>query len=108
MERIIETAIGGVFTAISLVLGVLQLNERGVPLNNAYLYASKEKKQTINKAPYYRQSGIVFMLLTLVFALLTAAAVFWVSLLSYLALGVCAATLIYAIVSSVMIEKNSK
>lgn len=108
MERIIEIAIGGGFAAVSLVLGILQLNERGVPLNNAYLDASKEKKQTMNKAPYYRQSGIVFMLLTLIFALLTAAVVFRVSLLSYLALGICAATVIYAIVSAVMIEKNSK
>ena len=108
MERIIEIAIAGVFAVVSSVLEVLQLNERGVPLNNAYLFAPKEKKRSMNKAPYYRQSGIVFMMLTLVFALLTAASVFRVSLLSYLALGVCAATLIYAIVSAVMIEKNSK
>lgn len=108
MERIIEFAFCLIAAIVCLAVGIMQLNERGILLNNAYLYASKEKKQSMNKTPYYRQSGIVFIMLAVIFALIAAAAAFQTELLSYLALGVCAAVVIYAIVSAVIIEKTSK
>ena len=46
---------GGLF-----FLGVRQLLERGYLLNNAWIYATKKERESMNKKPYYRQSGIVF------------------------------------------------
>lgn len=108
MERIIEFAFCSITAIVCLVVGIMQINERGIPLNNGYLDASEEKKKSMNKTPYYRQSGIVFIMLSVIFALISAAVAFQTELLSYLALGVCAAVVIYAIVSAVIIEKSAK
>ena len=44
-------------SAVLLVLGIFQLRGKGVPFNNAYLFASSKERETMNKAPYYRQSS---------------------------------------------------
>ena len=51
----------GIIAVISFVIGILQLCEKGSLINSAY--TSKEK----NKKPYYKQSGIVFLLIGLMF-----------------------------------------
>lgn len=108
MERIMEFAFCLIAAIVCLVVGIMQLNERGIPLNNAYLYASKEKKHSMNKSPYFKQSGIVFILLAVIFGLLASSVVLRTEWLSYLALGVCGVVVIYSIVSTVIIEKSVK
>ena len=50
-----------------MVLGIMHYMEKGFLMNNAYLYASKEQRETMNKKPYYRQSAIIFGILSVVF-----------------------------------------
>ena len=52
-----------ILALICFVLGYLQINQKGILLNNAYLYASEQERQKMNKKPYYRQSGIIFILM---------------------------------------------
>ena len=54
ITSIIMFAIAGVL----LLFSIRSFLERGFLLNNAYLYASKEERKTMNKKPYYKQSAM--------------------------------------------------
>ena len=82
--------------------------EKGFLFHNAYLYASKKERQTMNKKPYYRQTAVVFFLMGIVFLLLGFAIVLDAGWITYIAEAVILALLIYAIVSSIAIEKRKK
>lgn len=74
--------------------------------NNAYIYASKEEREKMDKKPHYRQSAIVFLLLGVSFLLLgimTLTDALW---LLYVVLGIAALTIIYAFVSGVRMENK--
>ena len=68
--------IGGLLTAACMVLGIRQLLEKGYLLNNAWIYASKEEREKMNKRPYYRQSGICFLMIGAYILLMTLYAAF--------------------------------
>ena len=108
MERIMEFAFCLIAAIVCLTVGIMQLNERGIPLNKAYLYASNEKKQSMNKLPYFKQSGILFILMSVIFSLLAASVLFGMELLSSIALGLFAVVVIFAVVSTVIIEGSPK
>lgn len=97
--------------AIALVcvgFAVASFLQKGFLLNNAYIYASKEERKTMHKTPYYIQSGVVFSLIGVIFVcngLALALQKDWVFGLAHITLAV---TLVYAIVSSVVIEKRKK
>lgn len=55
--------IGGV----CLLIAILQLLEKGFPIHSAYIFNSKIGQQTMDKKPYFRQSGIVFAMIAGVF-----------------------------------------
>ena len=106
MTAIVCAIIFGSIAAACFVFGGLQLCQKGPLLNNAYLYASENERERMNKKLYYRQSGIVFLLLSIVFALNAVQAITansrW-----FLAVGiVIAVTVVYAIWSSVVIAKK--
>lgn len=86
-------------------LGVRQLLERGVLLNNTWLYATKEEREKLNKKPYYRQSGIVFCLLGLLFTVIGFYALLQSSGLLWLEAALAVGTVAYAILSTVQISR---
>lgn len=46
---------------ILFIFSIMSFLERGFLLNNAYLYASREERKTMNKKPYYKQVGGRFL-----------------------------------------------
>ena len=82
--------------------------EKGFLFNNAYIYASKQEREKMNKKPHYRQSAIVFLLLGIVLLLLALTVLLEAYWISFVGVAVVIITLIYAIVSSITIEKNNK
>lgn len=87
-------------------MSVRSFMEKGFLFNNAYIYASKEEREKMDKKPHYRQSAIVFLLLGVSFLLLgimTLTDAFW---LLYVVLGIAALTIIYAFVSGVRMENK--
>jgi len=92
----------------SFAIGHFQFKEKGFLFNNSYIYASKEERRKINKKPYYRQSAIAFITVGIIFAMIALAIVTdWNWLFSIVIL--CSILLIaYAIISSIIIEKNKK
>ena len=106
-----EIIIASILFAVSVFLffmSVRSFMEKGFLFNNAYIYASKQEREKMNKKPYYRQSAIVFLLLGIVFLLLALAVLLEVYWISFVGVAVVIITLIYAIVSSITIEKNKK
>ena len=99
---VIVFAVAGVM----LLLSVRSFQERGVLLNNAWLYASEKQRKTMNKKPYYRQSAIVFCFLSLVFIVCGLSVVLKNSRIVLLEIPVIAGVVIYAIVSTVQIQKR--
>ena len=89
-----------------LILSIRSFNEKGFLLNNAYLYASKQERERMNKKTYYRQSAVTFMLLGLVCALIGFDIIFNVDWLYYIAIIIILIAVIYAILSSISIEKR--
>lgn len=94
--------------AVWLVLGVRSLREKGRLWNNAYLYASQKERETMDKKPHYRQSGICFLLLAAEFLLLAADSVWHKDWMLPVEIGLAAAALIYAIGSSICLAKGGK
>ena len=89
-----------------LLLSVRSFFQKGFLLNNAYIYSSKNEREKMNKKPYYRQTAIVLLLIGLIFALNGTALLLRLDKL-YIAVGALLfATVVYAIVSSVIIEKR--
>ncbi len=91
----------------SFVVGYLQFKEKGFLFNNAYLYASKEERATMNKKPHYRQSAIVFASIGLIFLLNAVELIVRSGWLFIVELGLMIFIIIYAIVSSVMIARKN-
>ena len=94
---------GGLF-----FLGIRQLLERGYLLNNAWIYATEKERESLNKKPYYRQSGIVFCLLGLLFTVIGLHAILQDSRLLWLEAALAVGAVAYAILSTLRIMKEEE
>lgn len=90
----------------AFIASYFQFREKGILLNNAWLYASKEEREALNKKPYYRQSGVVFALIGITFLLNAVMVAVKQKEIFYIVLGMLVVTVIYAIVSTIRIEKG--
>ena len=92
----------------SFVISVCSFMKKGFLVNNAYIYAFKLCAVSKISCAHYRQSGIVFLCLGLVFLLNGFNLIFKTDWILYLVVTIAALALVYAIVSSILIEKNKK
>ena len=67
MFEIICAIICGALSLIFLIISIMSFMKRGFLFNNAYIWASKQERESMDKKPYYRQSAIVFALFAAVF-----------------------------------------
>lgn len=107
----VEVVFAIVFFAIAgllLFLGIRSFMERGFLLNNAYIYATKEERKTMNKKKYYRQSAVVFCLLSIAFVMIGLSVLLRNSSIGLLVIPLAVAAIIYAVVSSVLNNKRTK
>lgn len=108
MGNIIGAIVWGVIAIVCFVISFLQFNEKGFLLNNAYIYASKKEREAMDKKPHYKQSGIIFLLSGIILTILAFDMILRTGWLFYLVIGIGIITIVYAIVSSIMIEKRRK
>ncbi len=92
-----------ILAAVFYTAAYFQFREKGILLNNAYLYASAEERSSMDKKPHYRQSGIVFSFIGTIFVLNIIQMVTGSGLVFYFVIAITVITLLYAIVSSVRI-----
>ena len=108
MKEIICASILFLISAVSFFVSIRSFMEKGFLFNNVYIYASKQERETMNKKPYYRQSAIVFLLIGLIFLANAFIMLFKVDWIFYIVIAIMIITLIYAIASSITIERNNK
>lgn len=101
MGNIIGLIILGLIAIACFVFSYLQFHEKGFLFNNAYIYASKKERETMDKSPHYKQSGVVFLLLGIIFLINAVDMVLQTGWLFYVFMVVAVITVIYAIISSV-------
>ena len=94
------------FSFILLVWGILSLFNKGFLFNNAYIYANKKEREQMNKKPYYIQTGIVFILLSIASCLEGFNALLRYDVFFVLFIIIIVLTLVFAIVSTVYIDKK--
>lgn len=108
MGNIIGMIILGLLAILSFVFSYLQFHEKGFLFNNAYIYASKKERENMDKRPHYKQSGVIFLLLGIIWLINAVDIVLKTEWLFYLFIVVSVITVIYAIISSIVIEKRKK
>ena len=97
---------------VFLIAGIMaflawrSFRERGFLLNNAYIYASEQERKSMDKRPYYRQSAVVFCLLSIVFIIIGLSIVLHNYRLELLEIPAAAAVIIYAVVSTIRIGRQ--
>lgn len=106
MADIIGAIVLGAISILCFIFSYFQFNEKGFLFNNAYIYASKQKREKMNKKPYYKQSGVVFLLLGLIFSINAVELIIKSGWLIYAVISVIIITIVYSVISSVIIEKR--
>lgn len=91
----------GALAIVSAVISIRSLKEKGFLFNNAYIWASKQEREKMNKKPHYRQTAIAFALITVIFACMAVECVLQTGWLWIIVGVVSIAVLVYAIASSV-------
>lgn len=107
MEKIVLGACLAI-AVVFYVLSIMQFMQKGKLFNNAYIYASKEERDKMDKKPYYRQSAIVFLGVGTIFLMNAVQAVVTSDWPFQLVVGLSICTLVYAVISSYLIEKKRK
>lgn len=108
MENIAGAIIVSIVAIVCFVLSYLQFKEKGFLFNNAYIYASKQERYTMDKKPHYKQSGIVFLMIGMIFLINAVELFLKTGLLFYLVIVITIITIVYAIISSILIERTKK
>ena len=106
MQETIIACILFLLSAGLFVMSVCPFKEKGFLFNNAYIYASKQERENMDKKPYYRQSAIVLLLMGIIFLLNGIIVLFNIKWGFYFVVAIIVVTIIYAIVSSIIIEKR--
>lgn len=108
MGNIIGAIVVGIVAIACFVFSYLQFNEKGFLFNNAFIYASKQERETMDKKPHYKQSGIVFLMIGVIFLIDAVEMILKTGWMFYLVIVIAIMTIIYAIISSVVIEKGKR
>lgn len=108
MVNIVGAIILGIVAIVCLVFSFLQFNEKGFLFNNAYIFASKKERETMDKKPHYKQSGIIFLMIGIIFLIDAVEMIIKTGWLFYLVIVVAIIAIVYAIISSVVIGRNKK
>ena len=106
MKEIIAASFLLILSIFAFVMSIRSFMEKGFLFNNAYIYASKKEREQMNKKPHYRQSAIVFSLIGFTFLLNALAVLLDANWIFYVVIVVVVIATVYAIVSSVIIDKS--
>ena len=108
MKEIITAVILLLMGIGAFVISFRSFREKGFLFNNAYLYASKQEQNCMDKRPHYRQSAIVFLLAGIALLFSAFGVLFSRGWIFYIVVGILVAAMIYAIVSGIRIEIKRK
>ncbi len=104
--QIIIACITGIISLFFFIFSYRQYKEKGKPINNSYIFASKKQREEMNFSPIYKQSAVTFFLCGLMFLLSTIDTIFIFSWILPVNILLIALTIIYCIVSAIYIGKK--
>ena len=90
------------------IISIRHFKDQGFLFNNAYIYATKKERETMDKKPYYRQSAIVFLILFFVFVVIGVSVVLRDGRINLLVIPLILAAVTYSIASSIQISKKER
>ena len=97
---------------VCFVIALLQFMQKGTPLTNSYSFESEEIKEyikkNVDKKPFFRQGGIALLLVGVMFLLIWIEEVTGLEWVYWMQLGSVPLVIIWAIVSSVKLDKIKK
>lgn len=95
-------------TVISLVFSILGFTGNNVILDDAYIKASKEEREKMDKKAYRLQGAIVFLALFAMNFFHLIRIYTHIEFFTYISFAIGAIVIIYAIISHYAIKKKSK
>ena len=98
MKVIILSCILFLIAIGAFVMSYRSFREKGFLFNNAYIYASKQERETMDKKPHYRQSAIVFLLIGIIFLLNGVSVLLAAKWIFILVIVIAVIAFIYAII----------
>ena len=108
MSQIVIASILFLVSIGALVVSIRSFKEKGFLFNNAYIHASKQEREDMNKKPHYRQSAIVFLLISIVFFLNGIGVISTVNWIFFMVMAIAVIAIIYVIISSMSIERQKR
>ena len=93
-------------TVVSLIFSVLAFQGKDIILDDTYIKASKEERNTMNKKAYRIQGAIVFLFIAVISACNALRAITHIPLFTYLAVAFAIIGIVYGIVSHYKIKKK--
>lgn len=106
MKEIVLSCILFLIAIGAFVMSYRSFREKGFLFNNAYIYASKQERETMDKKPHYRQSAIVFLMIGVIFLLNGVSVLLAANWIFFFVIAIAIAAIIYAIASSIVIERG--
>lgn len=107
MKEIIFSCILFLVAIGAFVMSYRSFREKGFLFNNAYIYASKQERETMDKKPHYRQSAIVLLMIGIIFLLNGVSVLLAVNWIFILMIVIAVIAIVYAIASSIVIERGN-
>ncbi|MBR2913803.1 MAG: DUF3784 domain-containing protein [Oscillospiraceae bacterium] len=108
MQEIIAASILFLISLVILWLSIRSFMEKGFLFNNAYIWASKQERESMDKKPHYRQSAVIFLLIGLVFLLNGIAVLLHIAWIFYIVIAIIIIALVYTVISSIAIERKNQ
>lgn len=108
MTEIITSSVLFIISIAIFIMSIRSFMEKGFLFNNAYIYASKEERERMDKKPHYRQTAVVLLCIGVVFLLNGIDVLLKTDWILYALIAVLVFAVIYGIVSSILIERKKK
>ena len=108
MTEIITSSVFFIISIAIFIMSIRSFMEKGFLFNNAYIYASKEERERMDKKPHYRQTAVVLLCIGVVFLLNGIDVLLKTDWILYALIAVLVFAVIYGIVSSILIERKKK
>ena len=106
--EILVAIIAFILAGISAFISVRQFKEKGFLFNNANIWESENEREELDKSPHYRQSGVVFALISAVFLVIVISILAQNYKIRLLEIPLIIGALIYAFISYAKIERRKK
>ena len=107
MKEIILSCILFLIAIGAFVMSYRSFREKGFLFIIAFIYASKQERETMEKKSHYRQSAIVFLMIGVIFLLNGVSVLLAANWIFFLVIAIAIAAIVYAIASSIVIERGN-